>query len=69
MKARLGEAEGIAAAAHKIARIIYSLITKGGAYDDNLINQMTESRKNKRVQNLRKSAEKLGLQLIPIEAL
>lgn len=69
MKARLGQAEGIAAAAHKIARIIYSLITKGGVYDDNLINQMTESRKNKRVQNLRKSAAKLGLQLISIEAL
>ena len=34
MKGRLGKAEGITATAHKLARILYTLIASGASYDE-----------------------------------
>ena len=67
MKSRLGKAEGITATAHKIARIIFSLITTGNTYDDKIAGATTETRKRRRVKSLRKVAHKLGFQLVAAE--
>lgn len=64
MKARLGKAEGITATAHRIARIIYHLVAKQVSYDDNQIFQLTPQAKARRVANLQRQAQKLGLQIV-----
>ncbi|MEL6172353.1 MAG: IS110 family transposase [Pseudomonadota bacterium] len=66
MKARLGKPEGITATAHKLARIIYAVITTGQPYDE-AAHQATNPRNLKRqIKNLEKKAAKLGLTLSPI---
>jgi len=64
MKAKLGKAEGITATAHKLARIIYTLITTGKTYDEKIITQMPEKVRNRRPRNLQNQAKKLGLELV-----
>ena len=64
MKARLGKAEGITATAHRIARIICHLVAKQVPYDDNQIFQLTPQAKARRVANLQRQAQKLGLQIM-----
>lgn len=64
MKARLGKAEGITATAHRIARIIYNLVAKQVAYDDNLVFQLTPKAKARRIASLCAQAQKLGCQLV-----
>jgi transposase len=65
MKGRLGKAEGIVAVAHKLARIVYGMITTAKAYDEKEAFKLTASSVAKRLQNLQKQAASLGLQLIP----
>ena len=65
MKARLGNAEGITATAHKVARIIYALITQEKTYDEETVKKMPERTRNRRIYNLHRQAEKLGLKLVP----
>jgi transposase len=64
MKGRLGKAEGIVAVAHKLARIVYAMITTGQAYDEKEAFKVTPSARHKRLQNLQKQAAALGLQLV-----
>ena len=64
MKAKLGNAEGITATAHKLARIIYALITTGKTYDENVVTQISEKTRNRRLKNLQRQAEKLGMQIV-----
>lgn len=64
MKARLGKAEGITATAHRIARIIYHLVSKQTPYDDHQIFQLTPKAKARRIANLQRQAQKLGLQIV-----
>lgn len=64
MKARLGKAEGITATAHRLCRIIYHLVAKQVDYDDNQIVNLSPKAKARRVANLMRQAEKLGLQLV-----
>jgi len=64
MKGRLGKAEGIVAVAHKLARIVYAMITTGQAYDEKEAFKVTPSAMAKRLQNLQKQAAALGLQLV-----
>lgn len=68
MKTRLGKAEGITATAHKIARIIFSLITTGNTYDDKIVGTVTEAQAKRRIKGLQKAAQRLGFQLVAAEA-
>jgi transposase len=65
MKGRLGKAEGITAAAHKLARIIYAMVTTGKAYEETTAFQLTPTAKARRLQHLQNQAEALGLKLVP----
>lgn len=64
MKSRLGKAEGITATAHRICRIIWHLVAKQAPYDDSQIVNTSPKAKARRIANLVRQAEKLGLQLV-----
>lgn len=61
MKARLGKPEGITATAHKLARIIYAMISSGTAYDESIGKQTSEKTFQRQVKNLVRKAKKIGL--------
>lgn len=65
MKARLGKAEGLTATAHKLARILFALITRRTAYDENEAFKQTPATLSRRLFHLQKQAAKLGFQLSP----
>jgi transposase len=65
--ARMGKAEAITATAHKLARLIYALITKGQEYHDQGQDYFEEKYRERVVKNLRQRAEKLGLKLVSPE--
>ncbi len=64
MKGRLGKAQGITATAHKLARIIHSLIANSRPYDEKQAFRANPSSEKKQLKTLRNLAEKLGFQII-----
>jgi transposase len=66
MCARLGRPAEITATAHKLARIIFHMVTTGRAYDESIF-AAAEQRQRKHLESsLRRKAAKLGYQLIPL---
>lgn len=66
MCARLGRPAGITATAHKLARIIFHMVTTGQAYDPSIF-ATEEQRQRKHLESsLRRKAAKLGYQLTPL---
>ena len=68
MKGRLGAAEGVTAAAHKLARLIYRLIKHGEEYVRLGLEQYEQKNKNRKLRSLQNIAATLGLQLVPVQA-
>jgi len=66
MKGRLGKAEGITATAHKLARVIYSMIRSGRAYDEQEAFKSNPGVERKRQKNLKTLAKQMGFELVPI---
>lgn len=65
MCARLGRPGGITATAHKLARILYHLITTKQAYDESIF--AAEQRQRKRMEGkLKRKAHELGYALVPL---
>jgi len=67
MKAKLGAAQAITAMAHKLARILYRLLTRGEAYVQQGLADYEKKHQARTLKNLRKTAESLGLQLVQKE--
>ncbi len=68
MRARLGPPAATTATAHKLARIIYHLVTTGEAYDETVFAR-EQQRQHKRNENrLRSRARSYGFELVPIQA-
>ena len=65
MRGRLGKAEAITAVAHKVARILYAMISTRRSYDTKIAFTLTPEKKARRVKKLFREAERLGLQLVP----
>ena len=65
MKGRLGKAEGITATAHKLARILYTLIASGTSYDESQAFPVKPATQQKQLRQLHSLAKKLGLQVLP----
>ena len=63
----LGAAKAITATAHKLARIIYSLLTQGTTYEDPGENAYEEKYQQRIRQNLKQKAKKLGCILVSVE--
>lgn len=67
MCARLGNAGGVTATAHKLAQILYQLITTKTAYDEKQFVQNTERNRLRAENQLRQKAARLGFQLVAVE--
>lgn len=65
MKGRLGKAEGITATAHKLARIVFAMITTGQPYDEAKAFQASPYVQAKRIKRLQKQASDMGFSLVP----
>jgi len=66
MRARLGAAEGLVATAHKIARVLYAVMTTRRPYDASVHEHALAQKRTKRVAHLHSAAKKLGFQLVPL---
>ena len=64
MCARMDKPKAITAAAHKLARLIYAMLTKGEEYVDKGQDYYEERYHERAVNQLTKRAEKLGMKLI-----
>jgi transposase len=64
--ARMDKPRAITACAHKLARLIYTLLTKGEEYVDQGQAEYEQRYRQRVVKSLTKRAEQLGFQLIPI---
>lgn len=68
MKMRLaGGAEAITAAAHKLARIVYAMVTKQTEYNATNFAEIEKRERQKMQKRLAKQAAQLGFRLTPLE--
>jgi transposase len=65
MCARMDKGKAVTAAAHKLARLIYLMLTKGEEYTDQGQTYYEERHRERVVRNLNKRASELGMQLVP----
>ena len=65
MCARMDKGKAVTAAAHKLARLIYLMLTRGEEYTDQGQLYYEERYRERVVRNLSKKASELGLQLVP----
>ena len=68
LRGRLGAPQAITATAHKLARIVYHLLTTGQAYDESVFLHEDQRQAQRQEKHLRKQARSLGFQLTPIPA-
>jgi hypothetical protein len=67
MCARMDKPKAIAAAAHKLARLIYTMLTKGEAYTDQGQDHYEKRYREQVVKTLSQRAAKLGMRMVPLE--
>jgi transposase len=68
MRAKLGTPQAITAAAHKLARVVYHLLTTGTSYDESVFTSYEAQHRNRMEARLRQHARKLGFDLIATPA-
>lgn len=66
MRTRLGAPKAITATAHKLARIIYHLLTTGTAFDASVFARNEALYQQRRTSYLRQQARELGFSLTPL---
>ena len=64
-RARLGTPKAVTATAHKLARIIYHLVTRHVLYDDSILDQHQRQDRKRLERRLRSQARTLGFDLVP----
>jgi len=64
MKGRLGKAEGITATAHKIARIIYAMITNQQPYEEETAFRLSPLNRERQLRRIEKQAAQLGFKIV-----
>ena len=64
MCARMDKPKAVAAAAHKLARLIYTMLTKGEEYTDQGQAHYEERYRERVLRQLSQRANKLGMQLV-----
>jgi transposase len=68
MRYRLGAPKAITATAHKLARIIYHLVTNRQPYDESIFLQHDHLNRKRKTRRLLAQAQALGLSLVPASA-
>ncbi len=66
MKARMGAPKAMTATAHKLARIIYHMVTTQQEYDATVFQQQEQRRRVQKSARLHAQARELGFRLVPI---
>ena len=69
MKWRLGAAEAVTATAHKLARIVYHLLSTKQPYSEAVLIQCDQQENTRAERRLRRQAASLGYQLTPLTEL
>ena len=64
MKSRLGAPKAITATAHKLARLVYSMLKNGTEYTDVGQEYYEQTYKSRVIKNLKKRAQQLGYELV-----
>lgn len=64
--ARMDKAKAVTAAAHKLARLIYSLPSKGQEYTDQGLAYYEERYRQRVLHKLQHKAQRLGMSLVPV---
>ena len=64
MKARLGAPKAITATAHKLARLVYSMLKHGTAYVRQGMDEYEQQFRDRMVQNMTRRAKALGYTLL-----
>jgi transposase len=67
MCSRMDKPKAITAAAHKLARLIYTLLTKGQEYTDQGQDYFEERYRQRVLHNLTQRAAKMGMRVVPAE--
>ncbi|MDD5410651.1 MAG: hypothetical protein PHF31_04435 [Methylobacter sp.] len=62
----MDKAKAVTACAHKLAWLIYAMLTKGEEYMDQGQEYYEEKYRQRVIKNLTKRAEQIGFQLIPM---
>lgn len=68
MRARLGPAAAVTATAHKLARIIYHMVSQREAYDETVFAREQHRQEQRTRTRLQIRARSLGYQLVPLQA-
>ena len=68
MCARMDRAKAVTAGAHKLARLIYTMLTKGEEYTDRGQDYFEERYRQRVLHNLTQRAKAMGMQLVPSES-
>lgn len=66
-RARLGASKAITATAHKLARLVYSMLKNGTSYADLGQDYYEERYQSRVVQNLKRKAKQLGFELVAFQ--
>jgi len=62
----MDKAKAVTAAAHKLARLIYSLLSKGQEYTDQGQAYYEERYRQRVLHNLQRKAQRLGMSLVRV---
>ena len=65
--ARMDKPKAVTAAAHKLARLIYRMLTKGEEYTDRGQAYYDERYRERVLRQLNRRAQNLGMQLVPVQ--
>ena len=66
--ARMDKPKAVTAAAHKLARLVYTMLTRGEEYTDQGQEQYEHQYRDRILRNLAKRAEQFGMTLTPVAA-
>lgn len=67
MCSRMDKPKAVTAAAHKLARLIYTMLTKGGEYTDQGQDCYEERYRERVLRQLTQRANKMGMKLVAVE--
>ena len=67
MKARLGAPKALTAAAHKLTRIVYQMVTTHQEFDATVFESLERSCQHRKQIRLRAQARELGFDLVKIQ--
>lgn len=67
MRAKLGAPKAITATAHKLARVIFHLLSTRQAYDESVFSKHEQQARTRLESKLKTQAKALGFQLVPAE--